>query len=88
MTFNLFGFSRQLTHSPQRNSHLLPGGIGRGRFLPPEPDLVGMVPEVVTLTNVGGGVSEEPLPKAELPEGWVPSEMVTHVWFCFILVMF
>lgn len=42
---------------------------------------MGMVPlhEVVTLTGVGGDVSEVPLPEVELPEGWVPPEGVTHV---------
>lgn len=65
-----------------------PTRSGRKRkVIPAEPDLVGIVPKVVTMTDLEGGVSEEPLPKAELPEGWVPPKMVTQVWFCFILVM-
>lgn len=31
-----------------------------------EPDLVGVIPEVVTVTNLKGRVIEEPLPNAEL----------------------
>jgi len=41
---------------------------GRKRKAPVvEPNLVGVIPEVVTVTNLEGRVSEEPLPDAELP---------------------
>lgn len=38
-----------------------------------------VVPEVVTMTGLGGEASEVPLPEVELPEGWVPPEGVTQV---------
>lgn len=40
-----------------------------------------MVLEVVTMTILESGVSEEPLPEVELPKGWVPPKVMTHVWF-------
>lgn len=33
------------------------------------------------MTNLEGGVSEAPLPTAELLEGWVPPEATTQVYF-------
>lgn len=40
------------------------GGGGRGGFPPIEPYLVGLIPEVVLVTDLEGGVTEEPLPEA------------------------
>lgn len=42
-----------------------------------ELDLVRVILKAVTVTDLEGRVSEEPLPDVELPEGWVPSEIVT-----------
>lgn len=51
---------------------------GRKRKAPVvEPDLVGVIPEVVIVTNLEGKVSEEPLLDVELLEEWVPLEIVT-----------
>lgn len=51
---------------------------GRKRRVPPaEPNLMGMIPEVVPVTDLKGGVGEELLPGAELPEGWVPPKGMT-----------
>lgn len=45
-----------------------------------EPDLVGVIPETVIVTNLKGRVSEESLPNVELPGEWVPPETMTLVW--------
>lgn len=42
---------------------------------------MGVVPEVITMTSLGGEASEVPLPEAELPKGWVPLEGVTQVCY-------
>lgn len=49
---------------------------------------MGMVPKVVPMTDLEGGVTEEPLPEAELPESWVPPEAMTQVWFLIYLSIF
>lgn len=76
----IFGFVwlYQATEAQPIEEPAPPTRRGRKRkALAAEPDLVGMVPEVVIVTNLEGGVNEEPLPNAELPEGWVPLEGVT-----------
>lgn len=44
---------------------------------------MGLIPKVVPVTNLKGEVTEEPLPKAEIPEGWMSPEVMTQVWFGF-----
>lgn len=41
---------------------------------------MGMVPEVVTMTGLGGKISKVLLPVAELLKGWVPLKGVTQVY--------
>lgn len=53
-----------------------------------KPDLMGMVPEAMTVTSLGGEASEMPLPEAELLEGWLPPDGVTQVCYWFILNLF
>lgn len=38
---------------------------------------MGMVLKAMTVIGLGGEASEVPLPKAELPKGWVPPDGVT-----------
>lgn len=46
--------------------------------MPPiEPDLMGLIPKVVVVTDLEGGVTEEPLPEAKTPTSSVPSKVVT-----------
>lgn len=40
---------------------------------------MGLILEVMPVTDLEGGVIEEPLPKAELPKSWVPPEVMTKV---------
>lgn len=49
-----------------------------------EPDVLGLVPEVVA--SLGDEAGELPLPEAKLPEGWVPLAGVTQV--CYWLTLF
>lgn len=49
---------------------------------------MGMVPEVVVVTDPKGWASEELLPKAKLLERWVPPKRMTHVYFRFLLSLF
>ena len=45
-----------------------------------EPDVMGLVPKVVTLPSAGGEAIEMSLPEVELPRGWMPPEGVTQVY--------
>lgn len=45
---------------------------------------MGLIPEVIPVTDLDGGVTEEPLPEAEIPKGWMLPEVMTQVWFGFI----
>lgn len=45
---------------------------------------MGLIPEVVPMTVLEGGIIEESLPEAEVPMGWMPPEVMTEVWFGFI----
>lgn len=49
-----------------------------------KPDLLGLIPKVALVTNLKGGVIEEPLPEAETPASWLPPKAVTQVWIEFI----
>lgn len=76
---NLFWFQQATTAQPLEELAPLTHR-GRKRRVPPtKPDLMGMVPEVVLVTDLKGGASEEPLLEAELLEGWVPPEGMTQV---------
>lgn len=46
---------------------------------PTEPDLLGLIPEVVPMTDLEGGVIKEPLLEAETPTSWMPPKAMTQV---------
>lgn len=46
-----------------------------------EPNLMGMMLEMVVVTDPGGRANEELLPEVELPEDWVPPKKMTQVYF-------
>lgn len=53
---------------------------GRKRKAPMvEPDLVGMVLEMVMVIGLEAGETEMPLPEAKVLEGWVPPKTVSQV---------
>lgn len=54
---------------------------------PTEPDLIGLIPKVVVMTDFEGGVIEEPLPEAETLASWVPPKTVSQVWDEFIRLL-
>lgn len=58
------------------------------RAPPAEPDVITLVPKVMTLSGVEGEVGEVPLPEVELLEDWVPPKGVTQVFYQFILDLF
>lgn len=54
---------------------------------PTEPDLMGLILEVVVVTELEGGVIEESLPEVETLASWVPPEAMTQVWTEFIRLL-
>jgi len=38
-----------------------------------------MIPKVVPIADLEGGVIEEPLTEAKLPEGWVPPKVTIGI---------
>lgn len=64
---------------------------GRKRRAPSEgaltESLLGMLPMMVTMTDVRGEIQELPLPDSTVLEDWVPPPSVTHV-FCLFHCLF